>query len=113
MKRGSEVDQIVLLYTTWPDAETAERVAELAVGQRLAACANLLGGGLSIYRWEGDVQKSTEVVAVFKTTSAQAQALSQLIVERHPYEVPSVLALNVDMARSHSTFLDWIERNSA
>ena len=35
MQKGSDVDQIVLLYTTWPDAETAETFAAEAVTERL------------------------------------------------------------------------------
>lgn len=102
------MDQIVLLYTTWPDAETAETVGAEAVAERLAACVNILGAGRSIYRWQGAVERAVETVAVFKTTEACADRLRALILDRHPYETPAVVALPVDAGRSSPAYLAWI-----
>ena len=74
------MDKIALLYTTWPDAETAEAVAAEAVAERLAACVNILGSGRSIYRWQGAVERTVETVAIFKTTAASAGRLTAFIV---------------------------------
>lgn len=106
------MDQIALLYTTWPDAETAERVAELAIEGRLAACVNVLATGTSIYRWKGKLERTAETVAIFKTTGAQATALSHLIVDQHPSETPAVLALTVETAGSNPAFLAWVGENA-
>lgn len=102
------MDKIALLYTTWPDAETAEAVAAEAVAERLAACVNILGSGRSIYRWQGAVERTVETVAIFKTTAASAGRLTAFIVERHPYETPAVVALPVAPDLSHSPYLDWV-----
>lgn len=112
MKRGSEVDQIAVLYTTWPDAETAERAAEAAVGSGLAACVNILGAGRSIFRWQGKIECADETVALFKTSTAKAEILTQLIIERHPYDVPAILALNIEIVGSNPAFLAWILERS-
>lgn len=101
-------DEIVLVYTTWPDAETAETAAAEAVAERLAACANIGGPIRSIYHWEGAVERSTEVPALFKTTAARAPALRDLLLARHPYETASVLVTPVRMEGSNPRFLDWI-----
>jgi periplasmic divalent cation tolerance protein len=102
------VDESVILYTTWPDAETAEAFAAEAVADRLAACANLLAPMISIYRWEGAIERSAEVPMLLKTTVAAAPRLRDRLLTRHPYEVPCVLALRVDEALSASAFADWI-----
>ena len=108
MKRGSEMDQVAVLYTTWPDAETAEHAAEAAVAGGLAACVNILGAGRSIYRWQGEVERADEAVALFKTSASKAEVLAQLIRERHPYEVPAIVAVNIAVQGSNPDFLAWI-----
>jgi periplasmic divalent cation tolerance protein len=99
---------VVMLYTTWPDAETAERVSAEAVAQRLAACANILSPMRSIYRWNGAVEQAAEIPVLFKTTAAQAEALSALIASRHPYETPAIVALDVRSSGSNPAFLEWV-----
>ncbi|MBS0295431.1 MAG: divalent-cation tolerance protein CutA [Proteobacteria bacterium] len=99
---------VVMLYTTWPDAETAERASAEAVAQRLAACANILGPMRSIYRWNGAVEQAAEMPVLFKTTAAQAEALSAFLAGRHPYETPAILAFEARMNGSHPPFLKWV-----
>lgn len=101
-------DEIVLLYTTWPDAETAERFAAEAVADRLAACANLLGPMRAVYRWQGAVERAAETPMLLKTTAARAEALRDRILAAHPYETPAVLALPVRAEGANPAFLDWI-----
>lgn len=104
---------IVLLYTTWPDAETAGACSRAAVEARLAACVHLGAALTSTYRWQGAVETATELPALYKTTSAQAEALRALILSRHPYELPAIVALEVDAAASHPAFLNWVAAECA
>jgi periplasmic divalent cation tolerance protein len=103
------MDELVVLYTTWPDAETAEAFGRRAVEERLAACANVLAPMRSIYRWEGQVQSEAEVPMLLKTTAAAAAALGRLIVEHHPYDTPCVLSLDVDTARCNLKYVSWLK----
>jgi periplasmic divalent cation tolerance protein len=100
--------ETVLIYTTWPDAETAERVGAEAVAERLAACANVLGPMRSIYRWEGAVDRASETPMLLKTTAEASERLRDFILQRHPYEVPAVIALPVCADGSNPDFLGWI-----
>jgi len=104
--------ETVLIYTTWPDAETAERVGAEAVAERLAACANLLAPMKSIYRWEGAIDRAAETPMILKTTAEQSERLRDFILARHPYEVPSIVALPVLSDGSNPAFLDWIARET-
>jgi periplasmic divalent cation tolerance protein len=106
--REGAMDEVVLLYTTWPDAETAEAAAVEAVEARLAACANILAPMRSVYRWQGAVERAQEIPALFKTTVAAAPELTRRIVARHPYDTPAVVAMRVADAGSHAPFLQWI-----
>ena len=106
------MDQIVLLYTTWPDAETAEAVSAEAVAERLAACVNILGSGRSIYRWQGAMERAAETVAVFKTKASCVERLGALIVARHPYDNPAVAALPVADDGSSQAYLTWLREET-
>ncbi|MGE5502288.1 MAG: divalent-cation tolerance protein CutA [Ignavibacteriales bacterium] len=102
------MDDILLLYTTWPDADTAERVGRTVVEEGLAACANILGSGVSIYRWKGAVERAPETFMILKTTGKAAPALRDRLVLLHPYDTPGMVALVVEPGASHAPFLSWI-----
>ena len=102
------MDDCLILYTTWPDAETAEAVGSAAVEAKLAACAHLLGPMTSIYRWRGEIQRDAEIPMLLKPTAAAAPRLRDFVIERHPYETPCVVALSCAAEGSNPDFLRWI-----
>lgn len=97
----------VTLYSTWPSPESAETAARLVVERRLIACANILPGARSIYRWDGAVQAESEAVMFAKTTAAGAGAARDALVAAHPYDCPCVVAIPLWDAASHVPFLTW------
>jgi periplasmic divalent cation tolerance protein len=97
----------VIVLVTVPNAETADKLGEALVGERLAACVNVVGGVRSIYRWKGAVEKDTELLCICKTTRAGLERLRARVVELHPYEVPEVVALPIEAG--HAPYLDWIK----
>ncbi len=107
------MSEALILYTTWPDAETAQATAEAAVEAGLCACVNIETPITSVYRWEGRLERSAEVPALFKTTRAAAEALRALILSRHPYDLPCIAALAIDAQGSHAAYLAWIDQETA
>ena len=100
-------DTRVVLMTV-PDLSTAEAMAESLVTARLAACASILPGVTSVFWWEGEVQKSNEVLMVMKTPGERVDALISRAAELHPYDVPELLALPVESG--FSAYLAWVGR---
>lgn len=98
---------IMAVVSTAPDSEVAEHIGRVLVEERLAACANVLEGVTSIYRWEGSVRREREVLMVLKTTSAAVHEMKERLVELHPYEVPEVLVVDVD--DGHEPYFDWVD----
>ncbi len=88
-----EADGTVLVLTTAPDAETAEGIAAALVEERLIACANLVPGVTSVYRWQGAVQREAELLVVMKTRRALVPELFRRAAELHPYTVPELVVL--------------------
>jgi periplasmic divalent cation tolerance protein len=103
---------VIFLYTTWPDAEKAEAAGEAAVQAGLAACINIFAPIRSVYRWQGRVERAAETPMTLKTTAQAAAALRRLLIQRHPYELPCILAWPVDAAFSHPGFLDWVQEQT-
>jgi periplasmic divalent cation tolerance protein len=93
-----------------PDEDTALAIARSAVEERLAACANLLPGVRSIYRWQDDVQDEREVLVIFKTVERMVPRLVARIEELHPYDVPEALALPVHAGSA--AYLRWVAANA-
>jgi periplasmic divalent cation tolerance protein len=89
-------DALVVLVTT-PSADQAAALARALVEERLAACGNVIPGLRSIYRWEGQVQDEPEALLVLKTTRSRFEALRERVLALHPYEVPEVIALPVEV----------------
>lgn len=89
-------EELVLVLSTLPDAAAAEEFVGRLVEERLIACGNLLPEVLSIYRWEGRVQREKEVLVVMKTSRSRVERLFQRIGELHPYEVPEIVGLSAD-----------------
>ena len=81
---------MLLVSTTCPDTQTARDIAQAALGDRLAACATLHPGLISLFHWQGRLDESAEVGLEFKTVPARLQALVDLIRARHPYDLPVI-----------------------
>lgn len=106
------MSDIVFLYVTAPDAETARAIADSLVRERRAACVNILTESRSIYEWEGKIEEATETPFLVKTTRANAAGAAERIKALHPYDTPCVAALPVLRDGSSAAFLDWIEENT-
>lgn len=101
-------DDIVILYTTWPDAQMAQAAASNMLERRLCACVNIGAPHTALYHWDGAIAQSTEVAALFKTTMAKAETLCDALQTAHPYNVPCILALDINSAGSNPAFLQWV-----
>src|SRR5690606_31545021 len=84
-----------MVFCSCPDPETAARLATAVVEERLAACASVLPGMHSVYRWQGAVERADEVLLL----AERMQAL-------HPYDLPEVIA--VQAAAGLPGYLGWV-----
>ncbi len=97
---------IAIVYTVFPDAESAKTAARSALHDGLAACANILPSSLSLYEWEGELQEVAEIPMILKTTAARADALIERLEMMHPYEVPAILSWPI--VRAPHAFAKWV-----
>ena len=96
-----------VVLVTVPSREDGERIAEAVVGDRLAACVNIVGPMRSIYRWQGEVCRDEEHLLLIKTTQERYGELEARVKALHPYDVPEVVALPIEAGSAF--YLAWVE----
>ncbi len=101
----------LLVFTNLPDRAAAEKLADVLVENRVAACVNILAPCRSVYRWRGAVQHDEEHPVLIKTTRQAYPRLEALIRAHHPYELPEIIAVPIE--RGLPAYLDWVNAETA
>lgn len=99
-----------MVLVTCPNRSVAETLGRRLVGDRLAACANILPGLTSFYQWKRKLCRDREVLVLLKTRRARFAALARRVRELHPYSVPEIIALPV--AVGSAAYLAWIAEST-
>lgn len=103
------MEKIVVLITA-PSEDEAARIGSALVTEGLAACANIIRGVRSIYRWKGAICDDSECLLIIKTVSDNFEGLERRVRELHPYEVPEIISLPI--IKGSKPYLDWVEENA-
>lgn len=105
MPHSADASAMVVLTTLGDRQQAAEFVRGL-VADRLVACGTVIGEAASIYRWKGAVTEESESLVLLKTTTARWSSLERAVADRHPYDVPELIALPV--ATGLEPYLRWL-----
>jgi periplasmic divalent cation tolerance protein len=100
-----------IVYSTVPTRHEARIIGRVLVTERLVACANVLPGVTSVFRWDEAVQEADEVVLLLKTRPELVETVMQRVRELHRYECPCVLAWEAD--RVSPPFQAWLDRETS
>ena len=103
--------EALIVFSTFATEDEAARITRTLVEERLIACANLLPGARSIYRWQGQVADQREVVALMKTRKQDWPALMSRLHELHPYDTPECVAVRI--AAGAPGYMAWLESQLA
>ena len=113
LKKSANIDDasvktqdLLLVVTTIKDNKAAKSLAHLIISNRLAACCNIIPKITSIYEWNNELYDDDECLMVLKTTKNRYLGLEAFIQEKHPYEVPEIIALSSDHCRQE--YLSWV-----
>jgi len=100
------VTSAVVVLSTAGSPDEAERIATALVEERLAACVNLLAPLVSIYRWQGAIERASEVLLVIKTRKRLVGSLVARLGELHSYDVPEAIVLPI--VAGARPYLAWL-----
>ena len=98
--------EALVVLTTVEKQEDGERLANLLVEDELAACVQILPPMISIYRWQGSVERAGEILLLIKTTRDAYPRLEATIKQNHPYQTPEIIALPVEAGLGE--YLSWL-----
>ena len=99
---------MIIIYTTCKDKKEAERIGNLMVGKKLAACANYFPIN-SLYLWKGKKCRDSEFALLLKTVEANFRKIDKEVREAHSYEGPCILKIKADAGREYSA---WVKSAS-
>jgi periplasmic divalent cation tolerance protein len=101
--------KVLLALSTFPDQETARDISSELVTKKLAACANILPGVESIYRWKEKIESGNETLVLFKLSEERQSAFQEKLRSLHPYEVPEIIF--VPISSGLPEYLRWVTEN--
>lgn len=99
-------DYVAVLITTATEEE-AQRIADIIVGARKAACVNIVPQVHSKFWWQREIESATEALLIVKTRAPLLEELIALVKANHSYEVPEIIALPI--AGGNREYLQWID----
>jgi periplasmic divalent cation tolerance protein len=97
---------MLIVFTTCPNLQEAETLAEKLVDLRLAACVQIMPKMTSVYVWEGKLQRESEHLLLIKTLPEKWDELNDLIDKEHSYSVPEIAAIDVN--HISETYFKWL-----
>ena len=101
----------IVVFMTAANGEEAARLADMLVGAHLAACVQILPEIESVYRWQGKIERQSEVLLLAKTTSSRFDELEKEVRALHSYDTPEIIA--VPVTAGSTPYLDWLESSTA
>jgi periplasmic divalent cation tolerance protein len=99
-------DEPIVVLMTAANGEEAARLADLLIGAHLAACVQILPEMESVYRWQGKIERQSEVLLLAKTVLSKFEDLEREVRALHSYDTPEIIALPV--VAGSSPYLEWL-----
>jgi len=103
---ASDANRPIVVFVTAANSDEAAQLAEMLVGQSLAACVQILPEMESVYRWQGKIERQKEVLVIAKTTRSKFEELEAKVRAIHSYETPEIVALPV--IAGSPPYLEWL-----
>ena len=100
------MDGIVVLITV-PTLEEAKHIANVVLGERLAACVNIVGPATSLFLWKGALEEASEYLLVMKTKRSHFPDLASVVKAAHSYDVPEIIVMPI--VAGDKAYMSWID----
>ena len=101
-------DDAIVVFMTAANVEEATRLAEMLVGAHLAACVQIMPEMESVYRWQGKIERQSEVLLIAKTTRGKFDDLEREVRALHSYDTPEIVA--VPIVIGSAPYLEWLSK---
>ena len=99
-------NRFIVVLTTTNSIQSAEKIAQILVKEKLAACVNILSKIQSIYCWKEKICNEEEFLMFIKTQKKNYPRLEKRILKLHPYEVPELISIPIE--QGNKNYLKWM-----
>ena len=103
---AANADDPIVVFMTAANGDEAARLAEMLVGANLAACVQILPEMESVYRWQGKIERTAEILLLAKTTHGKFAELEREVRALHSYDTPEIVA--VPITDASTPYLNWL-----
>lgn len=100
----------IVVFITTSSNDEADKIADVLVSQRKAACVNIVPQVRSRFWWQGKIESEEEALLIVKTRSALLDEVIGLVKANHSYEVPEVIALPI--SGGNEDYLNWLDEET-
>ena len=97
----------LVVFITTANAVEAQRIANILISERKAACVNIMPQVHSRFWWQGKIDSANETLLIVKTKASLLDELIRLVKENHSYEVSEIIALPI--VGGNEDYLRWID----
>ena len=94
------------VHVSAPSPESAKRLADVLIEERLAGYVRVIGPMFGVFRWREEVEATHEYLVIAKTFDDAFDRLAERVAAEHPYDVPEVVA--VPIARVAESYAGWL-----
>lgn len=94
-----------IIITTTDAEHIANSIAEELITQSLAKCVQK-DTIQSIYEWESKIIHGVEYRLMIKCTESKADSAMKYIKDRHNYEIPEIIKINID--DGNKEYIKWM-----
>ena len=98
--------EYIVILITCSSADEAEKISSSLLDKKLIACANIVPGIRSLFRWQGEMCSENEVLLILKTTADKFDLILTTVQDQHSYDTPEVIALPI--IKGSEKYLKWI-----
>lgn len=102
--------KIIFVYITTKNKAEARKIGNTLLGERLAACVNIIDDAESLYWWKGKIQNDKEAILIAKTKESLARDLVKKVKEIHSYSLPDIVVLPI--LGGSREYLSWIGKET-
>jgi periplasmic divalent cation tolerance protein len=106
---SQDASDAIVVFMTAANGEEATRLADMLVGAHLAACVQILPEMESVYRWQGRIERQSEVLLLAKTTREKFEELEREVRALHSYDTPEIIA--VPVTAGSGPYIEWLLSN--
>jgi periplasmic divalent cation tolerance protein len=99
------MEEVFLVTTTSNDRGILQSIANGLIERSLAACVQIGGPVASHYRWQGQLECSSEWTLTAKTRQTLVPAVEADIRARHNYQLPEIIWLPVGSSREYQAWV--------